>query len=52
MWKELGCWHSVDVAGSEGRNPIEDFDNINRELELYDPILSERPQIVVASKLI
>ena len=43
--------HLVDVAGSEGRNPIEDFDNINRELELYDPILSERPQIVVASKI-
>ncbi|HHX36749.1 MAG TPA: GTPase ObgE [Clostridiaceae bacterium] len=43
--------HLVDVAGSEGRDPVDDFDQINQELKLYDPVLSERPQIVVASKI-
>lgn len=43
--------HLVDVAGSEGRDPIEDFDNINRELALHDEELSKRPQLVVASKI-
>jgi GTP-binding protein len=42
--------HLVDVSGSEGRDPIEDFEAINRELESYDPELSKRPQIVVANK--
>lgn len=42
--------HLVDVSGSEGRDPIEDFDQINRELAMYDENLSRRPQIVVASK--
>lgn len=42
--------HVVDVSGIEGRNPIEDFDLINKELEAYNPELSERPQIVAANK--
>ncbi len=42
--------HLVDVAGSEGRDPVEDFDAINAELKEYSPELSERPQIVAANK--
>ena len=41
----------VDVAGSEGRNPIEDLQNLRREIALYDPILSERPWFAVANKM-
>ena len=43
--------HIVDVAGSEGRNPVEDFEKINLELERFNPELSERPQIVVGNKI-
>ena len=42
--------HLVDVAGSEGRDPIEDFDAINKELHDYSEELASRPQIVVANK--
>ena len=42
--------HLVDVAGSEGRDPIEDFEAINKELQEYSEELSTRPQIVVANK--
>jgi GTP-binding protein len=41
----------VDTAGSEGRNPIEDIQNLRRELDLYDSRLSERPWFVVANKM-
>ncbi len=43
--------HIVDAAGSEGRDPIEDFEIINKELEKFDPDLAKRPQIVVANKI-
>ncbi len=42
--------HVVDASGIEGRNPIEDFDLINKEIETYNPTLAERTQIVVANK--
>jgi len=41
----------VDVAGSESRNPIEDIQNLRREIDLYDPQLSQRPWFVVANKM-
>jgi GTP-binding protein len=41
----------VDIAGSEGRHPIEDLQNLRREIDLYDPRLSERPWYVVANKM-
>ena len=41
----------VDVAGSEGRNPVEDLQNLRREIGLYDPILSSRAWFVVANKM-
>lgn len=43
--------HVLDAAGSEGRDPIDDFNTINRELERFDPELAKRPQIVVANKI-
>lgn len=42
--------HVVDVSGSEGRDPVEDFKAINAELKQYSAVLAERPQIVVANK--
>ena len=41
----------VDIAGSEGRNPVEDLQNLRREIDLYDPTLSSRDWFVVASKM-
>ena len=42
--------HVVDAAGSEGRDPVEDLETINRELKQYSEVLSQRPQIIVANK--
>lgn len=42
--------HLVDISCAEGRDPIEDFEIINRELERFSPELAQRPQIVVANK--
>ena len=42
--------HVVDVSGSEGRDPVADFEAINAELRQYSPELAERPQIVAANK--
>jgi len=42
--------HVLDMAGSEGRDPIEDFEAINLELSRYGD-LSSRPQIVAANKM-
>jgi GTP-binding protein len=41
----------VDAAGSEGRNPIEDIQSLRREIDLYDPRLSERKWLVIANKM-
>ena len=41
----------LDMAGSEGREPIEDLQKLRKELDLYDPKLGERPWIVVANKM-
>ena len=43
--------HVVDVAGSEGRDPVEDFKIINKELKQYSEKLSTRKQILVANKI-
>ena len=43
--------HIVDVSGSEDRDPVEDFEKINRELAGYSPELAARPMIVAANKL-
>ena len=41
----------VDVAGSEGRNPVKDLQNLRREIDLHDPILSSRSWFVIANKI-
>ena len=41
----------LDMAGSEGRNPIADLQHLRREVDLYDPRLSLRPWRVVANKM-
>lgn len=43
--------HVVDMAGIEGRDPYEDFVQINEELKLYNQKLEDRPQIIAANKM-
>lgn len=43
--------HVIDAAGSEGRDPIEDFEKINEELKKFNPELAKREQIVVGNKI-
>lgn len=43
--------HVIDASGVEGRNPVEDFNLINKELKTYNPKLAQRQQIVVANKM-
>ncbi len=42
--------HVVDIAGSEGRDPIDDYVTIREELKKYSQPLAQRPEIVVANK--
>ena len=39
------------MAGSEGRNPIEDYQSLKKELSLYDPTLALKPSCIVANKM-
>ncbi len=41
----------LDMGGSDGRNPLEDLSHLRRELDLYDPTLSERPWVIIANKM-
>jgi GTP-binding protein len=43
--------HVVDVSGSEGRDPVDDYRQIRSELEQYSPSLCELPELVVANKI-
>jgi GTP-binding protein len=43
--------HMIDVSGQSGRDPVEDFKTIRRELELYRPELAEKPAIAAANKM-
>jgi GTP-binding protein len=43
--------HLVDVSGASGRNPIDDFETILKELRLFDPKVADKPQIVAATKM-
>jgi GTP-binding protein len=43
--------HVLDMAGTEGRDPLEDFAVINKELEMYDHRLAARPMVVAANKM-
>ncbi len=43
--------HVIDMAGSEGRDPVEDWRKINAEMKAYSQELAERPQIIAANKM-
>ncbi|MBQ9941632.1 MAG: GTPase ObgE [Christensenellaceae bacterium] len=43
--------HVVDASGIEGRDPVDDYEKIRHELELYSPELATRPEIVAANKM-
>lgn len=43
--------HVLDASGVEGRDPVEDFAKINKELALYSPKLAKRPQVIAANKM-
>ncbi len=42
--------HVVDVSGSEGRDPVEDFEAVMAELSAYSPALAQRPMLVAGNK--
>jgi len=43
--------HLVDVSSASGREPVDDYETVDRELAAYNPELATRPQIVVATKI-
>lgn len=43
--------HVIDMAGTEGRDPYEDYLRIHEELKLYNAKLEERPQVIAANKM-
>lgn len=43
--------HVLDVAGSEGRDPVDDLQITNRELYLYNPAIAKKPQLLAANKM-
>ena len=43
--------HLVDVSSASGREPVSDYETVNRELAAYNPALASRPQFVIATKL-
>jgi GTPase len=43
--------HLVDVSGATGRNPVDDLDTLRKELQLFEPALAAKPQIVAANKM-
>src|SRR5262249_4969156 len=43
--------HIVDISGASGRDPVSDLDTVRRELELFQPTLGAKPQLVAANKM-
>jgi GTP-binding protein len=43
--------HLVDVSSATGRSPVEDFETVRKELELFDPKFAAQPQLVAANKM-
>jgi GTP-binding protein len=43
--------HVVDVSGASGRRPVDDLETVRRELELFQPALAAKPQLVAANKI-
>ena len=42
--------HVLDISGIEGRNPIDDYYTIKKELEDYNPLINKKPEIIIANK--
>lgn len=42
--------HVIDMSGSEGRNPLEDYEIIRKELESYSEVLKKKTEIIIANK--
>jgi GTP-binding protein len=43
--------HVIDMSGQEGRNPYQDYQDLNKELKLYDESLFKKPQLIIANKM-
>lgn len=43
--------HAIDMAGTEGRDPVEDYRLVRAELKCYDPALAARPHLIAANKM-
>jgi GTP-binding protein len=43
--------HVIDLVSSDDRDPVDDFRQINRELEAFNPVLAQRPQVVAGNKI-
>ena len=43
--------HLVDLAGDHGRDPVVDYETVNRELAAFNPAMLQKPTLVVASKI-
>jgi len=43
--------HLVDVSGASGRDPVDDLDTVRRELQLFQPDLAAKPQLIAANKI-
>ena len=43
--------HLVDMAGVDGKDPVQVFHQLNRELRAYNPALADKPQLIVANKM-
>ena len=44
-------FYVIDMAGSEGRHPVDDFQSLRKELRLYDPTLAAKPSCIIANKM-
>ena len=43
--------HVIDMSGFEGRDPIDDYETILKEIEMYDEALKNKPSIIIANKM-
>jgi GTP-binding protein len=43
--------HIIDMAATEGQDPVQSFHTVNEELAAYSPVLGQRPQVIVANKM-
>lgn len=44
-------FYVIDMAGSEGRHPVDDYQSLRKELRLYDPTLAAKPSCIISNKM-